>query len=92
MDKLSAHNKERIRNWISENIHMVWDQVAKLQQPALKGFVLRVSFYQSSFPIVMQWKQSTDEFLIQEDVWYIDPDFSSINSFSDWVRNVKLTK
>ena len=28
----------------------------------------------------------------QEDVWYINSEFSDIISFADWVRNVKFTK
>jgi hypothetical protein len=52
--KYDASNPERIRYWIMENIHMVWDQVARLQKIQDKGFVLRVVFYEGSWSIVCQ--------------------------------------
>lgn len=96
-NKFSASNPERIRYWILGNIHMVWEAVKKLQQPELKGNLLRVTFYKGSWPIVCHWhilsakeiNQISDTF-ISEELWYIDGGFSTINAFADWVKNVKI--
>lgn len=95
MNTFSNQNPERIKYWIKNNIHMVWDAVKKLQQPELKGFILRITFPKDSFPIVMQWKTESKELkradsILKEDTWDIVPEFSSINAFSDWVINIDL--
>lgn len=97
---LSANNPERIRYWIKNNIHMVWDAVKKLQTISNQSMVLRITFYEGSYPIVMQWsKLSSPELrigtenerdtFVSEDMWLIDSDFSSINAFADWVNKVQ---
>lgn len=93
-NQYSGENPERIRYWIRNNIHMVWDQVEKLKQPELKGFVLKITFYPDSFPIVAQWSMNNSEFknygtYTSENMWTIEPSFFSINEFADWVNNVK---
>lgn len=98
MNKFSNENPERIRYWILENVHLVWDAVKKLQSPELKGYVIRVTFYKGSWPIVCQWHTlsakeitiSNDTF-VSEELWYIDGNFSTINAFADWVRNVQMS-
>lgn len=98
MNKYSSENPERIRWWILENVHLIWDAVKKLQSPELQGFCLRITFYKGSWPIVCQWhilsakeiNQTSDTF-ISEELWYIDGDFSNIGAFADWVRNAQMT-
>jgi len=98
---LLAENPERIRNWITNNIHMVWDAVYKLQTSKIAhSTCLRISFYKDSFPIVMQWhkisaselnigKEDERDTFVSEDLWYVGADFSSISSFADWVKRVQ---
>ena len=89
---LSASNPQRIRHWIKNNIHMVWDAVKKLQTIPNQSMVLRITFHLESYPIVMQWsKLSSPELrigtaderdtFVSEDMWLIDSNFSSINAF-----------
>jgi len=99
MNQFDAKNPERIRYWILENVHMVWDAVKKLHDPTLKGFCLRITFYKDSWPIVCQWHilsakeiRQTSSTFVSEDLWYIDGNFSSINAFADWVKNVNINK
>ncbi len=54
-NQFSNEHPERIRYWIKENIHMVWDAVQKLQKISNQTMVLRITFYVGSYPIVMQW-------------------------------------
>ena len=79
---------------------MVWDAVKKLQTISNQSMVLRITFYEGSYPIVMQWsKLSSPELrigtenerdtFVSEDMWLIDSDFSSINAFADWVNKVQ---
>lgn len=100
MNQFSNQNSERIRYWIKNNIHMVWDAVRKLQEIPNQSMILRITFYKESYPIVMQWaKLSSPELgigtdnertnFISEDMWLISGEFSSINAFADWVNNVK---
>lgn len=100
MNQFSNTNPERIRHWIKNNIHMVWDAVKKLQTIPNQSMVLRVTFYLDSYPIVMQWSKLSSPELgigtdkerdtyVSEDMWLIDSDFSSINAFADWVNKVQ---
>lgn len=91
MERYSNSSPNRIAYWIKENIHMVWDAVNKLQVLKLEGFCLRISFYEGSYPIVMQWHtlssketENGNDF-ISEDLWYINKRFSSIYQFATWV-------
>ena len=95
-NQFSAQNPDRIKYWIKNNIHMVWDAVVKLQTIPNRDMVLKVAFYLGSYPIVEQYSkkfcsaeiQNKDTY-VSEDMWLIDSKFSSINAFADWVNNVK---
>lgn len=95
MNQYSNENPERIRYWIKNNIHMVWDAVKKLQTIPNNPMVLKITFHIGSYPIVMQYDKSLlkeleqrDTFVSQE-MWLIDSNFSSINAFADWVDKVQ---
>lgn len=94
MYQFSNGNKYRIRYWIKENIHLIWDAILRIQNIKNKDMVLRITFYEGSWPIVMQYGKSLSVELIEsdcyvsEELWLIDSDFSSISAFADWVNNV----
>lgn len=94
MNQFSDINPERMRFWIKNNIHMVWDTVKKLQT-INEPMVLRITFYLNSYPIVMQYPKALsielkdNDCYVSEDMWLIDANFSSINAFADWVNQVK---
>lgn len=56
MNKFSNENPERIRYWILNNIHLVWLSIQNLQKIKPDEYVLRITFYDGSYPIVMQFK------------------------------------
>ena len=100
MEKYNTNNPERIRYWVQENIHMVWREIETLQQIRQGGFILRISFWENSWPIVSQWRlrsspelgigtEKERDYYVSKEVWYISPNFFSIHDFKDWVNNVK---
>lgn len=98
MNQFSNTNKDRIKFWIKNNIHMVWLAVRELQEVPNQNICLRITFYLDSYPIVMQCtKLSSPELeigtenekdcYVSEDMWLISKNFSSIHAFRDWVNN-----
>ena len=98
MNVFDANTPYRIKYWITENIHMVQDQVEKLKDPIFEDkLCIKITFYKGSYPIVMQWSKrlkaesNENKHHTTENVWYVMPTFSNINNFADWVRDVKYT-
>lgn len=76
----------RIKMFINESIHMIWRELKNLERGALQ-----ITFYEGSFPIVMQTLAQADNTYVSPSMWRINHGtFKNILEFRDFVYAQKL--